>query len=303
VPSENKYLYNGKELQDEQLGGVNLDWLDYHARMYDPALGRWHTQDKLSEWYYDWTPYGYVGNNPIGFTDPTGLFRTKAGARLWRFFNGGEGDILQDKGGEYFVGQQVESNDDSGEATVTYSRVFDRNGRSEGRDLALEAAVEAFDTQHNWAMALNSMGVEYSYTSNISDARQSTTSIAATTVLPNPIKAGTGMVNSSKAVEEGANAVYHSVQNGVTQYVGITNNLARRAAQHLATKGINIEPLMKGLSRADARAVEQALIEVHGLSKNGGTLLNKINSIAQTNPTYAAQVKRGYKLLRKTGYQ
>ncbi len=23
---ENKYLYNGKELQDDDLGGVNLDW-------------------------------------------------------------------------------------------------------------------------------------------------------------------------------------------------------------------------------------------------------------------------------------
>ena len=33
------YLFNGKELQDELLGGVNLDWYSYGARMYDPGLG------------------------------------------------------------------------------------------------------------------------------------------------------------------------------------------------------------------------------------------------------------------------
>lgn len=40
APSDNKYLYNGKELQDDQLGGVNLDWYDYvawpiHAKKHD----------------------------------------------------------------------------------------------------------------------------------------------------------------------------------------------------------------------------------------------------------------------------
>lgn len=36
---------------------------------------------------------------------------------------------------------------------------------------------------------------------------------------------------------------------------------------------------------------------MHGLGKNGGTLLNKINAIAKTNPTHAAQLKRGYELI------
>jgi len=104
------------------------------------------------------------------------------------------------------------------------------------------------------------------------------------------------------ATSTGENVVYHSVENGVTQYVGITNNLARRAAEHLASKGINISPLMRGLSRVDARAVEQTLIEIHGLGKNGGTLLNRINSIARSNPTYGAQLERGYQLLKSIGY-
>jgi RHS repeat-associated protein len=73
VPSENKYLYNGKELQDEQLGGVNLDWYDYGARFYDPGLGRWHVPDPLAEKHFDYNPYHYTFNNPILFVDPVGL--------------------------------------------------------------------------------------------------------------------------------------------------------------------------------------------------------------------------------------
>jgi hypothetical protein len=60
---------------------------------------------------------------------------------------------------------------------------------------------------------------------------------------------------------------------------------------------------MGGLSRTDARAVEQALIEVHGLVKSGGTLLNRINSIAPTKTAYSQQLQRGYELLQSIGYK
>jgi filamentous hemagglutinin len=59
---------------------------------------------------------------------------------------------------------------------------------------------------------------------------------------------------------------------------------------------------MRGLTRSDAKAVEQALIEIHGLSKNGGSLLNLINSIAKSNPAYAAQLTRGLDLFTAAGY-
>jgi hypothetical protein len=43
---------------------------------------------------------------------------------------------------------------------------------------------------------------------------------------------------------------------------------------------------LDNLSRADARAVEQTLTDYHGLGKDGGTLINKINSISPVkNPT------------------
>lgn len=50
------------------------------------------------------------------------------------------------------------------------------------------------------------------------------------------------------------------------------------------------------------RAVEQTLIEIHKLSKDGGTLMNKINSIAKTHEEYADALRRGYDLLNQAWY-
>jgi hypothetical protein len=101
------------------------------------------------------------------------------------------------------------------------------------------------------------------------------------------------------------NFVYISLtNNGEVQYVGITNDIARREAEHLTSTGIRIRALLQGLSRSDTRAVEQVLIEIHGLGKNGGTLLyNKINSISAYNFNYSNQLRRGYELLRQIGYK
>jgi len=69
----NKYLYNGKELQDDNLGGVTLNWYDYGGRYYDPQIARWTTIDPLSEYHFKYSPYNYCFNNPIRYTDPFGL--------------------------------------------------------------------------------------------------------------------------------------------------------------------------------------------------------------------------------------
>ncbi len=63
------YKYNAKELDSHN--GLNL--YDYHARQYDPALGRFTTMDPLAEQYYSTSPYAYCGNNPVKYTDPTGM--------------------------------------------------------------------------------------------------------------------------------------------------------------------------------------------------------------------------------------
>ena len=67
--SDYRYKYNGKEYQDEL--GLNL--YDYGARNYEPALGRWMNIDPLAEKFFQFSPYNYVTNSPIGKFDPDGM--------------------------------------------------------------------------------------------------------------------------------------------------------------------------------------------------------------------------------------
>ena len=62
------FKYNGKELESDD----GLDWYDYAARRYDPALGRFTSIDPLAAKYPDVSPYAYCSDNPIRYTDPDG---------------------------------------------------------------------------------------------------------------------------------------------------------------------------------------------------------------------------------------
>ena len=73
----NKYLYNGKELQDQ------TGYLDYGFRQLDVNLGRWFVVDALAESYFSESPYSYAGNNPVKFIDVLGLARTYVSHTIW----------------------------------------------------------------------------------------------------------------------------------------------------------------------------------------------------------------------------
>ncbi|XP_038106258.1 uncharacterized protein LOC6039655 [Culex quinquefasciatus] len=59
------YLYTGQEL-DEETGLYN-----YHARLYDPDMGRFYQVDPQEQYP---SPYKYAGNSPISLVDPDGEF-------------------------------------------------------------------------------------------------------------------------------------------------------------------------------------------------------------------------------------
>ena len=85
------YKYNGKEL--DRMHG--LDWYDYNARFYDPALSVWTTVDPLAEKYYNSSTYAYCANNPIRFIDPDGRMAVDA-------LDDNDGDFY-DRQGNYLV--------------------------------------------------------------------------------------------------------------------------------------------------------------------------------------------------------
>ena len=294
----NRFKYNGKE---EQVTG-NLEWLDYGARMYDSGLGRWFGVDPFQESFISLSPYNYCSGNPMVFIDPSGALVTHYVDKDYNVLlntDDGSDDVVVVPDGYIGDFKKFASFYSDPELAPVYdskgwnSYWKNKFGLAERQLSELELAVSdlysgkdgknkaiAYFLSHQGSDLLAAAWSETWY--HLRSIESWVDGLSMTFVMKGMFK---------NLVKNGTNVVYQGIDKaGTVRYIGITEReSAVRFAEHL--KSGTAKSLLQyyvingatGLSRTEARVLEQTLINRYGLPKNGGLLLNKINSIAPKN--------------------
>lgn len=71
APGSYRYAFQGQEVDNEIKGEGNS--VNFKYRMQDPRLGRFFAVDPLASSFPHMSPYAAFNNNPIFWTDPTGM--------------------------------------------------------------------------------------------------------------------------------------------------------------------------------------------------------------------------------------
>jgi RHS repeat-associated protein len=250
-----------------------------NARYMDPKLGRFISPDT-------WDPtmegvgfnrYAYAGNDPINGSDPNGH------AVISNITN--------------FKGGTLSASDGRGEAAKQAAKDAYNKATSAVRSFlgGLIPGSNFVDARRNW----NEGSYGWALGHAVVGSADLVSTVLSSGLVPAAVKGTAAVAKAEKAYD-----IYQGFKTvGKTDYVGMTSNFARREKEHLSQKGMKSSPVegLTGLSKKDARAAEQALIEMGGLSKKGGKLDNKINSISPKSTDYSSSVQRGRELLDQNG--
>jgi hypothetical protein len=234
------------------------------ARWYDSSLGRWTQPDSIIpesiQGGQAWDRFAYVNNNPILYIDPSGHFID---------------DGCEEEGCTSSWRDNVDDN---------YVRQREYNELCQGGH-----GQYCPDYREIAAFTITGLVLTSLFGEVIVGIPPEVEAIIAS-IIEQICADG----NCENEIRTGSNVVYEGFNKYGQRYIGITNNITRRFGEHLR-KGVRIQgiPGLENLSRSDARAVEQVLIEHYG--KNN--LLNSINSISVANPKYPEAIIRGQEIL------
>jgi RHS repeat-associated protein len=109
-----RYGFNGMEKEN----AVNEDGYTTAFRDYNTWRGAWTSQDPLQNYFAPYSPYNFVLNNPLYWTDPDGLFPVRKGEKISR---AGERNIFQKITNKTSRGRQLKEPEKL-ERIITYNK-------------------------------------------------------------------------------------------------------------------------------------------------------------------------------------
>lgn len=278
----------------ERDGEVGLDY--FGARMYLPQHGRMPSVDPLYTGAVEspqrWNRYAYALNSPTNVVDPDGrTARTCAGK------SNGKVDACND-GGAKAGGAEPTLSIGHSEHSVDlflWMQYGDWGYGTGGRGGAIDGNEWDYATQKPKAPQARLATSVVVQDEDGNEHTQELFSGASDAI----VVASAG----NPAVGAAAVAVYvaRSAVTGQIIYVGITSRFAQRAIEHMGRFSIDKVMGLEKLTRPQARAVEQFVIEKLGLQKVGGQLENMINSISPTRANFHSAVEEGRRLWEAAG--